>query len=256
VAIVAATCALALGCQSELARDLGSTEAELNAATPAEVRPQDFVGRWLGTVADPLDFGASGEAAPLHFASGSALVTLEVHGDGVQPDRFASLTFGEGEPPLPAADPSELPVGIPPAWADADPFNTPPLEGFPYALSPEVLQEEFSDDIEIFGLGHNDFALVDGILRLGFFTDEIFLNFCLSQPGGSLSPVCECAGGVCFPHVTNPVALWLRHTSTGLAGVFVGHIRVPNERGGITSLGQIQLTAAGASLLELRSRLC
>lgn len=242
---LAASGALALACQSENVRDLGSTQAELSDVVQDEpLTPQDFTGVWLATARDALVIDGSGQSAPLPFPSGSSLVTLNIHGDGVFPDRLASLTFGEGEPPVPAEDPTQLPAGIPPEWNDSDPFNTPPLEGFPYALSQTSLLEELGGVLGTFNVDMNRYPLVDGILRLGFSADQIFHSFCVGLPRGVEAPACECQQRLCLPHPDNPLDLYLRHTATGLSGIVVGGLRVPNQRGGITALGELKFTRA------------
>jgi hypothetical protein len=234
---------LAIGCQGPAPRDLGESSVPLESEPLPEVlTPQDFIGSWIGVAHDALALTDTDEPVPLAFASGSSRISLVVHGDAVHPDRFASLVFGEGAPPPAPTDPDAPPPGIPPEFIDSDPRNTPPLEGFSYALNPVVVPSEATLDMT-FGLGDNNFDLTDGILRLGFNADEIFEDYCSLQPVGADKMGCDCDGTSCQRSAAIPIYLWLRHSPTGLAGVVSGGLTVFNARDALTSLGQIRFTA-------------
>jgi hypothetical protein len=230
---------LAMGCEGSAPRDLGSSSIQLSGAAETEPqRPRDFIGTWVGVAPDVLELTDTEEAAPLPFPSGSSKISLIVHGDGVFSDRFASLTFGEAEPPPTPTDPDAPPPGIPPEFLDGVPENTPPLEGFPYALNPR--SEVGTGN---FGIGLNDYDLVDGIMRMGFYADEIFEDYC-RLPTEAIRPMCVDCGpdGNCQANVYHPIELWVRRTPTGLAGFIHGRLDVFNPRGALTSLGQIRFT--------------
>lgn len=236
---------LATGCEGDAPRDLGTTSVELSSPEePAPQRPQDFIGTWVGTARDSLEITDTGEAAPLLFPSGSSTVRLVVHGDGVFSDRFASLIFGEGEPPPTPTDPDAPPPGIPPEFIDGSPLNTPPLEGFPYALNPRFESNVSALEHGVsFGVGMNDYDLVDGIMRMGFMADQIFEEYCRMQPPGANKVMCiNCGPYGCDSNNLNPIELWVRRTPTGLAAVIRGRLDVFNARGALTALGQIQFT--------------
>jgi hypothetical protein len=240
--VVACSALLAIGCNGAAPRDLGASSIPLASVDETEaLTPQAFIGSWVGVAHDALALTDTGEPAPLAFASGSSAIRLVVHGDGVHPDRFASLVFGEGEPPPAPTDPDAPPPGIPPEFIDSNPVNTPPLEGFAYALNPVVIPSESTLDGS-FGLGDNNFDLTDGILRLGFNADQIFEDYCALQPVGANKMGCDCDATSCQRSADNPIYLWLRHSPTGLAGVVSGSLSVFNARDALTSLGQIQFT--------------
>jgi hypothetical protein len=240
-----------MGCGGNAPRDLGSSSTPLaNAAGSEPLTPQDFIGNWVGVAEDPLELTDTGQMAPLHFASGSSRIALVVYGGGGSTHRFASLTFGEDTPPPAASDPDAPPPGIPAELLDTDPFNTPPLEGFPYFASPVLLDEDVHDFLNLVN-STGDWALSDGILRLGFYADEIFEDYCALQTPGSSRlvqaslegrGVCDCVPDGCTANIGNPLGLWLRHSPAGLVGVIVGNLRLPNARGSKTSIGQIRFT--------------
>jgi hypothetical protein len=238
---MACSALLAMGCEGGAPRDLGSSNIPLTSEAGAEpLTPQAFIGTWVGVARDALELTDTGETAPLPFGSGSSRISLVVHGDGVFSDRFASLTFGEGEPPPAPTDPDAPPPGIPTELVDSIPFNTPPLEGFPYALNPIADTSVFVNGG--FGIGNNNFDLIDGILRMGFYADEIFEDYCALQPVGANKAGCDCSSTYCGANVQNPIYLWVRRGPTGLAGVISGNFSVLNARGALTSLGQIRFT--------------
>jgi hypothetical protein len=243
---MAGSALLAMGCNSGSPRDLGSSSVLLESETQTEpLTPQAFLGSWVGVAPDALALTDTGEPAQLSFPSGSSGISLVLHGDGAFPDRFASLTFGEGEPPPAPTDPDAPPPGIPADFINNSPFNTPPLEGFPYALNPifpsELGLTERPEDLT-FGIGKNTFELNDGILRMGFYADEIFEDYCSLQPAGVEKAGCECSSTSCSANIRNPIYLWLRHSPTGLVGVVSGRLDVFNTRGALTSMGQIRFT--------------
>jgi hypothetical protein len=240
---IACSTLLAMGCEGNAPRNLGSSSISLASQPETEpLQPLDFIGSWVGVARDTLELTDTGEPAPLPFPSGSSRISLVVHGDGVLTDRFASLTFGEGEPPPAPTDPDAPPPGIPLEFIHPLLPNTPPLEGFPYALNPRNETDVIRGDG--WGVGMNDYPLIDGIMRMGFYTNQIFEDYCSLQQTENPPAMCvECAPeGGCRVNADSLLELWVRHTPTGLAGVISGRFDVVNTRGASTALGQIQFT--------------
>lgn len=229
---------LAFACQSAEPRDLGSSNALLSGTEESEpLTPQNFIGNWVGTALDPLELDENGDALPLSFGSGSSQVSLQIHGDGVHGDRFATLTFGDPEAPLDLV------------LTDSDgqiiqPVITPLFEGFGYALNPVILESELDYSTGSFGIGSNVFSLRDSILRLAFYTEQVFDAGCAEQTVLESTERCNCTdgGGTCFANVRSNMYLWLRQTPSGLVGMFQGHVHTPNARGALTSLGPVRFS--------------
>lgn len=245
--VLLGSCLVSLACSSGAPRDLGSSSAPLASDGEQPLAPQDFVGNWVATATDPLTLDQNGKPVPLHFGSGSSRISLQIYGDGVFNDRFASLTFGEGERFDPPTDPQQLPPGI-----VIDPITdtpiTPPYEGFPYALSVAALPSDYNT-LTDGPLGNA--ALKDNILRFAFYTDEIYEDHCALQPQGTTNALkCDCSSGYCHPNYQFPLSLLLRHSSNALVGIVTGTLEVPNDQGAMTALGQIQFQPAEAKTGE------
>jgi hypothetical protein len=197
----------ALGCDQEPTHDLGYTSSDLTnepapALPPVAVFMSDFDGVWIGEADDPLALaaGADDDPPPYRFPSGSTRIRLEM---GSLDSR---ITFGEGEPPPPAADPN---VGYPPdpdfGAADfdrgaQDRSMRPPVEGFSYAAGPFYAERDVGiDGFEAALAFFVEGRLLDGKLDLSFALTEVFGSWCALQVAGS----CPGVGQIAWNTETN-----------------------------------------------------
>jgi len=216
---------LVAACADPTPRELGFTQSARDLASvpdaPFYSSVSEFLGTWVGTIAEPLALTADEETPIYHFPSGSTRIAIEiVTGDDGQPS--GHVTFGAGEPPAPPEDPD---VGYPAnvsydlltgyengRYGDSNEFATylpttlglPPFEGFAYDLD---IGGGLSSDLE------GNTTAPDGVLSLLLssnqpldpwcklqtsYREPLSSNYaCMPYTGGSFDSVADGTGKMC-----------------------------------------------------------
>lgn len=288
---VATVVLMLAACNEYPLHDLGNTVTpsspgapDPDPGVPVADHISDLAGVWLGQAEDPFAAISDAEQNPpvYRLPSGSTHIWLRIADNDEEPS--GTLTFGDAPAPPPAVD-GDLgyPVDEPPP---ADPLSSdgsirPPLEGFPYTLTPVGAQRDVAalggdelDNYEFLAEG----GLIDGKLQADFMPTEVYASWCPLQTtescvfdqysvdddglcyGGSdlvpvdcgklnlcASEVCTCTPGYpCSYSIQLPAELIVRLSNDGLVGLFSGAVFL-NERGFQQPLGAVHFRRVDAS---------